>query len=340
VIFIVRLVEAGAGNESVAYPKLQIRVNNSRRHGYHVIYHLTKFFNPEPCTMQSILLRRCYATIPNVAAIARRASTPLAVRSRRAARDKRQARLGRHDATASGGRIPTEEEWVAELNERRSRIRGVKTYRMADGQKGEMFVGQRIYLPNVIIKMVRNHTPAGQPYNPYEATIRVPPSLTKNDIRSYLHSVYGVKTTYIRTDNYISPLFSKSDQRQVKKERRGYRTYKRAVVGLVEPFYYPMALEDVGEEERLQRVKAVEATYGIEQQRREYMRFVLRQTKSATADNGASTSTWKWRGEATANRGKILKLVAMRRAAREADLESAKHTMLSARAQGKSVIEP
>ncbi|KAN0091084.1 hypothetical protein V8E55_004650 [Tylopilus felleus] len=31
-------------------------------------------------------------------------------------------------------------------------------------------------------------------------------SLTKTDVRLYLWTVYGVKTTYIRTANYISPL--------------------------------------------------------------------------------------------------------------------------------------
>ena len=53
-------------------------------------------------------------------------------------------------------------------------------------------VGQKIFLPNIIFKLVRNHTPAGQPYNPYEATFRVPPSVTKTDVRAYLLAVYGV----------------------------------------------------------------------------------------------------------------------------------------------------
>ncbi|KAJ2966781.1 hypothetical protein NUW54_g13706 [Trametes sanguinea] len=55
--------------------------------------------------------------------------------------------------------------------------------------------------------MVRNHTPPGQPYNPYEATFRVPQSVTKTDIRSYLLAVYGVQTTYIRTDT-TNPRFA------------------------------------------------------------------------------------------------------------------------------------
>ncbi|KZT43067.1 hypothetical protein SISSUDRAFT_963123, partial [Sistotremastrum suecicum HHB10207 ss-3] len=97
-------------------------------------------------------------------------------------------------------------------------------------------VGQRIYLPNIIFRLIRNKTLPGQPYNPYEATFRIPNSVTKNDVRSYLLAMYGVETTYIRTDNYFSPLYRNYDRTQ--KTRRQY-TYKRAVVGLVEPFYYP-----------------------------------------------------------------------------------------------------
>ncbi|EDR14659.1 uncharacterized protein LACBIDRAFT_163947, partial [Laccaria bicolor S238N-H82] len=95
-------------------------------------------------------------------------------------------------------------------------------------------LGKRVYLPNIIFKLVRNNTPPGMPYNPYEATFRIPHSVTKTDIRSYLAAVYGVKTTYVRTDNYISPVY-----RRLGYERKPFKTYKRAVVGLVDPFYYP-----------------------------------------------------------------------------------------------------
>jgi large subunit ribosomal protein L23 len=318
--------------------------------------------------MQALFIsRRTYATtIPNVAAVARTASTPLAVRTRRAQRAKRALRPGRHDATPLGstpteharyrrllalgdltdkqGHTPTEEEWLAKLNERRSRIRGVRHLTMPDGQKEAQVVGQKIYLPNIIFKMVRNHTPAGQPYNPYEATFRIPPSITKTDVRSYLHTVYGVKTTYIRTDNYVSPLIQVSNTVARKLERRSYKTYKRAVVGLVEPFYYPMALEDMGEKERAERVKEIEKTYGIDEAKKMRMRYMLQQTKSVTPKGLTSgvktTSKWKWRGEPTANKGKILGMLAARRAARDGELEGAKQRMREARAQGKSVPLP
>ena len=193
-------------------------------------------------------------------------------------------------------------------------------------------VGQKIFLPNIIFKMVRNHTPAGKPYNPYEATFRIPQSLTKNDIRSYLDAVYGVKTTYIRTDNYFAPV-PRSGRQLSQPVRQPPRTFKRAVVGLVEPFYYPMAAEDMGEKERSERMQLIESTYNIAAARRDRLLRFLKMTKSATSgpDSGVVTSRWKWRGEVTANRGKILRLVAMRRAEREAEAEIAKLEMLAQR---------
>ena len=62
-------------------------------------------------------------------------------------------------------------------------------------QDGAVLLGERIYLPNVIFRMVRNHTLPGEPYNPFEATFRIPQSITKTDIRSYLLAVYGVECT-------------------------------------------------------------------------------------------------------------------------------------------------
>ncbi|KAJ6610239.1 hypothetical protein B0H10DRAFT_1681160, partial [Mycena sp. CBHHK59/15] len=99
--------------------------------------------------------------------------------------------------------------------------------------------GQKIYLPNFVIRLVRNYTPLGQPYNPWQATFRIPKSITKTDMRSYLSAVYGVQTTYIRTDNYRAEISRRPIGRSTPDKRPGIASYKRAVVGLVEPFYYP-----------------------------------------------------------------------------------------------------
>lgn len=301
------------------------------------------------------IFHRSYATIPHHAAVARTASTPRAVRLRR--QKKRRVPLSplQHDATEDGltptelarykrllskgdlagrdGVEPSKEEWLDALNDRRSRIRGVRPFTMANGRKEWRVVGQKIYLPNVLFRMVPNHTPEGQPYNPYEATFRIPQSITKTDIRSYLANIYGVKTTYIRTDNYFSPLFRANGSTAAKTKTRPHRTYKRAVVGLVEPFYFPLQLEDMPQKEREARQKAIEERYGIEEMKEGMKLSMLQVTKRAS-----TMKAWRWRGEVSARRGTILKIVANRRAEREGALSEVKANMLDARARGELVI--
>lgn len=108
----------------------------------------------------------------------------------------------------------------------------------------EHLVAQRIYLPNIQIRLMRNNTPAGQQYDPYTATFRIPPSMTKTDLRSYLLAVYGLHVTFIRTDNYIAPVARVGTAFQQKRIKGSQKNYKRAVVGLHEPFHYP---DDVAE---------------------------------------------------------------------------------------------
>lgn len=103
----------------------------------------------------------------------------------------------------------------------------------------EHLVGQRIYLPNIQIRLMRNHTPPGQAYDPYTATFRLPPSMTKNDLRSYLLAVYGLHVTFIRTDQYIAPVARVGTDFQQRRIKGSQKNYKRAVVGLHEPFHYP-----------------------------------------------------------------------------------------------------
>jgi len=280
-------------------------------------------------------LRRLYATaIPPTAAAARTASTPRAVRLRRL-RKRPAVPPGQSDATKDGltpteharfrrlratgkltsydGSVPSKREWLENLNERRSRMRGIKLKIAYNGEDVLDVVGQKVYLPNIIFRLVRNHTPPGQSYNPYEATFRIPQSVIKTDIRSYLSAVYGVKTTYIRTDNYISPLYR--DLRDHSWSRtKSHRTYKRAVVGLVDPFYYPLALEDMSETERAERKKWVEQNFGVEESEKLRKMELLRLTKSGSKD-------WKWRGSLSLKRSNILRLVAERRAAREGIVE-------------------
>jgi large subunit ribosomal protein L23 len=285
---------------------------------------------------------RASSVLPKLAAAARDASTPMAVRERR---ERKRAHLkppsdsdltsseysGYRRALAKGelmdkrGRDMSEAEWLDALNERRTRLRGLKVT-SKDGEKELQVVGQRIYLPNIIFRMVRNNTPAGKPYNPYEATFRIPMSVTKTDIRSYLSAVYGVKTTYIRTANYFSPLYRKYNGA---KTTRSYRTYKRAVVGLVDPFYYPQAMEDMTTEDRKQRMNWLNEKFALDAIKR-WRRHELVRTSMSGSKN--------WRFTGHLRRDKILKAVARNRTRMLREVEDVKEELAEKRSQGLPIF--
>jgi len=296
--------------------------------------------------------RRLYSSLPDIAASARTASTPRAVRLRRL-RKRPELSTADSDATVAGltptefaryrrglakgelvtpdgGKELSEAEWLKKLNDRRTRIRGTRVVKTEDGTTETRVVGQKVYLPNVIFRMVRNFTPPGKPYNPYEATFRVSQSITKTDIRSYLAAVYGVQTTYIRTDNYLSP-YTQIHGGWVKKRKE----YKRAVVGLVDPFYYPQAIEDMPQVEREKRQKWLEASFFIEHLKKARAWELLRMTKKGSKN-------WHWKkgedGHHTARRGKIIAAVAAQRAKREQFLLETKERMIQFRATGEAVV--
>lgn len=204
------------------------------------------------------LLRRGYATTStNVPALAQSSSSPLKVKERRDAVAKTFPETSGVMSTEERRRIVAP---PVNKTSGRSRLRGVRVVRRSDGTKSEEIVGQRIYLPNTIFTLVRNQTPPGKPYNPYEATFRVPQSVTKTDIRAYLQSIYGVETTYIRTDNYIVPL-DRQTWIAKRKKLAQKKPYKRAVVGLVKPFYYPLAVEDMDGKDRWLRESTLEDSF-------------------------------------------------------------------------------
>jgi large subunit ribosomal protein L23 len=299
-------------------------------------------------SMQSCF-RRLYSSIPDVAATARTASTPRAVRLRRLRKCPTLA-TAETDATSAGltptefshyqherakgelvsleGKELTESEWIEKLNSRRNRLRGIQEITTKDGDKQTKVVGQKIYLPNVIFRMVRNFTPPGKPYNPYEATFRVPQSITKTDVRSYLAAVYGVKTTYIRTDNYLSP-YKRTVTGWVKKRK----VYKRAVVGLEDPFYYPQAIEDMNKAEREQRIKWLDESFTIKS-KKDWMSLERLRISKKSSPNWH----WKERDGFNSHRGKILERVAEQRAKREQFLLDTKDRISKLREDGKPIL--
>ncbi|KAF8449479.1 hypothetical protein L210DRAFT_3524930 [Boletus edulis BED1] len=174
--------------------------------------------------------------------------------------------------------------------------------------------------------MVRNYAPQGKPYNPYEATFRIPPSVTKTDVRSYLWAVYGVKTTYIRTANYISPL------RRTQLGMRpvgSHRTYKRAVVGLVDPFYYPQDMEDMDKREREKREKWLEERFALKLVTRMKRHELIRMSQ-------AGSKTWRFTGHV--RRDKILQSIARRRALDARDLKQVETELAERRAAGHAIL--
>ncbi|KAF9234988.1 hypothetical protein BU15DRAFT_78450 [Melanogaster broomeanus] len=276
------------------------------------------------------------SALPRHAAKAREASAPMAVRERRQKKSPEllpppdsdltateYSRYMRHLAKGQlrqkdGGEL-TEAEWLDALNE--------KLPGREEGTEKQV-VGQKIYLPNIVFKMVRNYTPKGEPYNPYEATFRIPQSVTKTDVRSYLFTVYGVKTTYIRTANYLSPL---RRTRQGLRPVGSHRTYKRAVVGLVDPFYYPLALEDMDRAERKQREEWLEERFSIQAVVR-WKRF-----EYARMSQAGSTSK-EWRLTGYLRRDKILQEIARRRAITARDLEEVQRELAEHRASGEPIL--
>lgn len=306
-------------------------------------------FSLSLAAMQSVL-RRFYTTrrpptaLPRHAALAREASTPLAVRERRLKKSPEllpppdspltptehatyMRQLAKGQLRQKDGHVPTPAEWLDALNARRSRLRGITTVpSKRTNALDTRVVGQKIYLPNITFKMVRNHTPTGKPYNPYEATFRIPPSVTKTDVRSYLWTVYGVKTTYIRTANYISPL------RRTQLGLRpvgSHRTYKRAVVGLVDPFYYPQDMEDMDRLERTRREKWLEERFALKLVTRMRRREMIRMSQ-------AGSKTWRLTGHV--RRDKILQSIARRRALDARDLKQVETELAERRAAGHPVL--
>jgi large subunit ribosomal protein L23 len=67
----------------------------------------------------------------------------------------------------------------------------------------------------------------------------MPIQVTKNDLRSYLKSVYGLDVSFIRTDIYYGKITRNRQTGRKERKAGSANNYKRATVGLYEPFHYP-----------------------------------------------------------------------------------------------------
>ncbi|GAA98150.1 uncharacterized protein L969DRAFT_349836 [Mixia osmundae IAM 14324] len=113
---------------------------------------------------------------------------------------------------------------------------------------------REIYLPNLSLVMLRNN-PLQRPYDPYTATFRCAPTLTKIDIVNYLAAVYKLEVTSIRTMIESNARHVIRDRVQAKMARRmsmqPYREgklrnvrSKKVIVSLKQPFWYPAPRSD------------------------------------------------------------------------------------------------
>ncbi|WFD34793.1 hypothetical protein MCUN1_001637 [Malassezia cuniculi] len=192
------------------------------------------------------------------------------------------------------------------------------------------------FLPNMLVRLVRNHTRVGEPYDPWKATFRVAHNVHKHALRSYLLAVYGLRTTWARSSVYRSPVvFSYSKKRRT--VGRG-RTFKKIEVGLLEPFVFPGLTKEFMRNTMFQQEMALE-------ERRLVMRMTKgrrwRGRKPVAAHSRAVNRNYAYRNAGapdadseepvkllvrsgaipTARHNNILAALAERRAAREARIK-------------------
>lgn len=98
-------------------------------------------------------------------------------------------------------------------------------------------VGSMVFLPNTIVRLVRNTSTRHGSYDAFKATFRVPLSMHKHGLRSYLLAIYGLRTTWCRSLIYRAPVIR--DERRQMRIGSTARTFKKVEVGLLEPFLFP-----------------------------------------------------------------------------------------------------
>lgn len=192
------------------------------------------------------------------------------------------------------------------------------------------------FLPNMLVRLVRNHTPAGEPYDPWKATFRVSHNVHKHALRSYLLAVYGLRTTWARSSVYRSPVvYSFAKKRRT---TGSGRTFKKIEVGLLEPFVFPgltkefmrnnmfqqeMALEERRLVMRITRGRRWRARKPVAAHSRAVNRNYAYQSAGAPDVDSNEKATLLVRSGAlpTARHSNILAALAERRAAREARVQ-------------------
>jgi ribosomal protein L23 len=103
-------------------------------------------------------------------------------------------------------------------------------------------VARKVFLPNFKIAMTRNGPAHAD--DPYTATFRTPVQLTKADITSFLTQVYGLQMTGIRTVIKRGDLMKRAIGVRAIRNSARRPSYKKAIVQLVDPFWYPEPMSE------------------------------------------------------------------------------------------------
>ncbi|KAG0234328.1 hypothetical protein BGW42_006720 [Actinomortierella wolfii] len=94
---------------------------------------------------------------------------------------------------------------------------------------------KKIYFPSQIIKLVRNGP--NVPATSNTLTFRVPPSMNKMDLKSYLRNIYNIKVQTVRTANMPVKVAGVGNNTMLKRPK-----FKKAIVTFEgEPFTWPEA---------------------------------------------------------------------------------------------------
>ncbi|KAG0303026.1 hypothetical protein BGZ98_007047 [Dissophora globulifera] len=97
---------------------------------------------------------------------------------------------------------------------------------------------KKLYFPSTVLKLVRNGPNVPEVSN--TLTFRVPPSMNKFDIKSYLSNIYKLNVLTVRTANMPAKLAGSGGNTILKRA-----TFKKAVVTIDHDFKWPEAPDSV-----------------------------------------------------------------------------------------------
>ncbi|KAF9111893.1 hypothetical protein BGX27_004275 [Mortierella sp. AM989] len=93
---------------------------------------------------------------------------------------------------------------------------------------------KKLYFPSTVLKLVRNGPNVPDVSN--TLTFRVPPSMNKFDIKSYLSNIYKLNVLTVRTANMPAKLAGSGGNTILKRQK-----FKKAIVTIDEEFKWPDA---------------------------------------------------------------------------------------------------